>query len=74
MAFLPDGRLLVTEKAGRLKLRGTNGAVVDIAGAPPVAKGGQGGLLDVAIAPDFAASKTIYLSYAEPGAAAARWR
>ena len=57
MAFLPDGRLLVTEKAGRLKLRGTDGAVADIAGVPPVAKGGQGGLLDVAIAPDFAASK-----------------
>jgi len=68
MAFLPDGRLLVTEKAGRLKLRGTDGAVVNIAGAPPVAKGGQGGLLDVAIAPDFATSKTIYLTYSEPGA------
>ncbi|MDB5681658.1 MAG: PQQ-dependent sugar dehydrogenase [Sphingomonas bacterium] len=68
MAFLPDGRLLVTEKAGRLKLRAANGSVVVIAGAPPVAKGGQGGLLDVAIAPDFAASKTVYLSYAEPGA------
>ena len=68
MAFLPDGRLLVTEKTGRLKLRQTDGSVVDIKGAPPVAKGGQGGLLDVAIAPDFAASKTIYLTYAEPGA------
>ena len=54
MAFLPDGSLLVTEKAGKLKLRAPNGTVVTIAGAPPVAKGGQGGLLDVAIAPDFA--------------------
>ena len=68
MAFLPDGRLLVTEKAGKLKLRAANGSVLTITGAPPVAKGGQGGLLDVAIAPDFTASKTIYLSYAEPGA------
>ncbi|MEO5938894.1 MAG: PQQ-dependent sugar dehydrogenase [Sphingomonas sp.] len=68
MAFLPDERLLVTEKAGRLKLRAANGSVVVIAGAPSVAKGGQGGLLDVAIAPDFATSKTIYLSYSEPGA------
>lgn len=68
MAFLPDGRLLVTEKAGRLKLRAANGAVVSVTGAPPIAKGGQGGLLDVAVAPDFAASKTIYLSYSEPGA------
>ena len=66
MAFLPDGRLLVTEKAGVLKVRATDGAVARIAGAPEVAKGGQGGLLDVAVAPDFARSKTIYLSYAEP--------
>ncbi|QDZ06190.1 PQQ-dependent sugar dehydrogenase [Sphingomonas panacisoli] len=68
MAFMPDGRLLVTEKAGQLKLRAADGTVVAITGAPPVAKAGQGGLLDVAIAPDFATSKTIYLSYAEPGA------
>ena len=69
MAFLPDGRLLVTEKAGRLKLRAADGKVATITGAPPVARGGQGGLLDVALAPDFATSKAIYLSYSEPGAA-----
>ncbi|MEO5866954.1 MAG: PQQ-dependent sugar dehydrogenase [Sphingomonas sp.] len=67
MAFLPDGELLVTEKAGHLKLRAGDGAMVDVGGVPAVATGGQGGLLDVAVAPDFAASNTIYLSYAEPG-------
>lgn len=69
MAFLPDGDLLVTEKAGALKLRRADGAVVEIGGVPQVAAGGQGGLLDVAVAPDFATSRAIYLSYAEPGAA-----
>ncbi|WCM26929.1 PQQ-dependent sugar dehydrogenase [Sphingomonas sp. QA11] len=66
LAFLPDGRILVTEKPGKLKLRATNGAVKDVAGVPRVAPGGQGGLLDVALAPDFAKSHTIYLSYSEP--------
>jgi len=66
MALLPDGQLLVTEKAGRVKLRRTDGQVVDVAGAPTVATGGQGGLLDIAIAPDFARTGTVYLSFAEP--------
>jgi glucose/arabinose dehydrogenase len=65
MAFLPDGRLLVTEKAGRLKLRGTDGQVTDVSGVPAVAADGQGGLLDVAVAPDVARSGTVYLTYAE---------
>ena len=72
MAFLQDdddrGALLVTEKAGRLQLRQSNGHVRAIDGVPKVAAGGQGGLLDAAIAPDFGKSRTIYLSYAEPGA------
>jgi aldose sugar dehydrogenase len=68
MAFLPDGRLLVTEKAGVLKLRGVDGAMATVAGTPAVATGGQGGLLDVAVAPDFARSGTVYLSFAEAGA------
>jgi glucose/arabinose dehydrogenase len=67
LAFLPDGRLLVTEKGGALKLRQTDGGVSAVAGVPTVEVGGQGGLLDVAIAPDFSTSGTIYLSYAEPG-------
>ena len=68
MAFLPDGRLLVTEKGGTLKLRATDGAIAEVAGVPMVETGGQGGLLDIAVAPDFASSATVYLSYAEPGA------
>lgn len=66
MAFLADGRLLVTEKAGRLIIRARNGAVRRVGGVPRVRAGGQGGLLDVALAPDFAVSRTIYLSYSEP--------
>ena len=66
MAFLPDGALLVTEKAGTLKLRGKTGEITAVSGVPAVATGGQGGLLDVAVAPDFARSHTVYLSYAEP--------
>jgi len=66
IAMLRDGRALVTEKAGKLKFRAADGRVTDIAGVPAVAAGGQGGLLDVALAPDFAASHTIYLTYSEP--------
>lgn len=65
-AFLPDGRILVTEKTGKLKLRAIDGSVAEVSGVPAVAYGGQGGLLDVAIAPDFATSHSIYLSYSEP--------
>lgn len=68
LAFLPDGRLLVTEKAGVMKLRSSDGSVVTIDGVPMVAQGGQGGLLDVAPAPDFATSRLVYWSYAEPRA------
>ena len=66
MAFLPDGALLVTEKAGTLKLRLPSGEVATVTGVPAVARGGQGGLLDVAVAPDFARSRVVYLSYSEP--------
>ncbi len=68
IAFLPTGELLVTEKAGVLKLRARDGGIVEVAGVPRVASGGQGGLLDVAVAPDHARSGIIYLSYAEPRA------
>jgi glucose/arabinose dehydrogenase len=67
LQFLPDGRLLVTERAGRLRIIGADGALSPpIAGVPEVATGGQGGLLDVALAPDFAASRQIYFSFSEP--------
>lgn len=66
LAPLPDGRLLVTERAGRLRViesDGTVGSAVD--GVPPVVAVGQGGLLDVAIAPDFSTSDAVFLTYAE---------
>ena len=69
MAFLPDGRLLVTERPGRLRIVAKNGALsAPLAGVPTVLAQGQGGLLDVALDPQFAQNRTIYLSYAEPGA------
>ena len=68
MAFLPDGRLLVTERAGRLRILGTDNKLSPpLAGTPKVYASGQGGLLDVALDPDFATNRTIFLSFAEPG-------
>src|SRR5687768_6324517 len=68
LAFLPDGRLLVTEKPGRLRIVGRDGTVSDsLSGVPAVLARGQGGLLDVAIDPRFAENQLVYLSYAEPG-------
>ena len=68
MTFLPDGRMLVTEKAGRLLIVGQDGKVFASArGVPKVAYGGQGGLGDVILHPDFRRNGLIYLSYAEPG-------
>jgi glucose/arabinose dehydrogenase len=67
LAFLPDQRLLVTERPGRLRLLSKQGEVRPaISGVPEVYAGGQGGLLDVVLAPDFTSSQLIYLSYAEP--------
>lgn len=67
LAFLPDGRLLVTEKKGRLYLVGQDGAKTAIGGTPDVDYGGQGGLGDVALHPDFADNGLVYLSYVEAG-------
>lgn len=67
LAFLPDGRMLVTERPGRLRIVDANGTLSEpVGGVPEVAAVGQGGLLDVALAPDFASSQTVFLSYAEP--------
>lgn len=68
VAFLPDGRMLVTEKhAGKLYIVTPDGKKSPpVAGVPRVDGGGQGGLLDVELAPDYATSKLIYLSYYEP--------
>ena len=68
MAFLPDGRLLVTEKGGKLIVVTQDGKKSPpVANVPDIAYGGQGGLGDVALHPDFANNRLIYLSYAEPG-------
>ncbi len=67
LAFLPDGRLLVTERPGRLKIVDRNGRVSGpLAGVPRVLAQGQGGLLDVALDPGFAQNRVLYLSYSEP--------
>ena len=68
LAFLPDGRLLVTERAGRLRLVDTAGRVsAPLGGVPEVLAQSQGGLLDVALDPRFAENRLVYLSYSEPG-------
>jgi glucose/arabinose dehydrogenase len=68
LAFLPDGRMLVTERPGRLRIVGRDGRLSEpLAGVPQVLARGQGGLLDVALDPRFAANRLVYLSYAEPG-------
>lgn len=67
MAFLPDGRLLITEKPGALLLVTSDGSKAAITGLPEVAYGGQGGLGDVALHPEFETNQLVYLSYAESG-------
>ncbi len=68
LAILPGGRMLVTERPGRLRLVTGAGRISEpIAGVPEVYARGQGGLLDVALDPDFADNRLVYLSYAEPG-------
>src|SRR3984885_4168448 len=63
---MPDGRLMVTIKAGYMEIHDANGKLVKkITGLPGVVYGGQGGLLDVAFDPDFASNKWIYWSYSE---------
>jgi len=67
MQFLPDGRMLVTERPGSMRLITKDGKISEpIAGLPNVVQGGQAGLLDVLLAPDFTTSGIIYFSYSEP--------
>jgi aldose sugar dehydrogenase len=69
LAFLPDGRMLVTERPGRLRLVDRDGRLSEpLGGVPQVVARGQGGLLDVALDPRFAENRVVYLSYSEPGA------
>ena len=66
MTFLPDGRMLVTEKPGRLRIVGTDGKLSEpVAGLPAVDARNQGGLLDVSLDPAFAKNQLIYWTYAE---------
>ena len=68
LAFLPNGDMLVTERSGSLRIfRGGKLDPTPIAGVPEVAAVNQGGLLDVALDPDFAENRTIYLSFSAPG-------
>nr|WP_244471070.1 PQQ-dependent sugar dehydrogenase [Microvirga massiliensis] len=68
IAFLPDGRMLVTERPGRLRVVTKDGKLsAPLTGVPKVFAQGQGGLLDVVLAPDFASSRLVYLTFAEPG-------
>lgn len=67
LAFLPDGSMLITERPGRLRRIGTDGGVsAPIEGLPAIFVDGQAGMLDVALSPDFAEDKRVYLSFAEP--------
>ncbi len=73
LAFLPDGRMLVTERPGRMRVVTADGTLsAPIAGLPEVHAQGQGGLLDVALGPRFAEDGLIVFSYAEPTARGAR--
>ena len=67
VAFLPDGRFLVTERPGRLRVIAPDGKIgPPVAGLPEVAAGGQGGLLDVVTDADFARNRTLYFCFSEP--------
>ena len=66
MEFLPDGRMIVAAKEGAMHIVADGKASPAIAGVPEVASAGQGGLLDIALAPDFETSRTIFFSFSEP--------
>lgn len=68
VALLPGGRFLVTERPGRMRVIGADGRMgAPFAGVPPVYARGQGGLLDVALDPQFATNRRVFFSFAEPG-------
>jgi glucose/arabinose dehydrogenase len=66
IAFLPDGRKLITERPGNLRLLEKDGKLSEVPGVPEVAAVGQGGFLDVVLAPDFEKSRRIFFTFAEP--------
>ncbi|MGE5261024.1 MAG: PQQ-dependent sugar dehydrogenase [Actinomycetota bacterium] len=68
LAFLPDGRMLVTERPGRLRIVSKDGTISEpLKGVPEVFAEGQGGLLDVKLDPNFASNRLVYIAYSEPG-------
>jgi aldose sugar dehydrogenase len=67
IAFLPDGRMLVTEKVGRLQLVTPQGAKTEVRGHPPIYYQGQNGMLGVFLSPHYATDHNVYLTYVEPG-------
>ena len=68
IAFLPNGSMIVTEREGRVRIIASDGSMSPpLKGVPKVVSGGQGGMLDVVLDPDFQENSFIYLSYAEPG-------
>ncbi len=69
IAFLPDGRMLITQKSGGLELVTTTGDKTDVTGAPEVLYKGQGGFLGVYLSPNYPTDHTVYMTYSEPQAA-----
>lgn len=69
ITFLPDGSMVVTERAGHMRVISKEGVVGEpLKGLPEIFVGGQGGLLDVVASPDFASTRKIFFSYSEPSA------
>ena len=67
IAFLPDGRMLITEKVGPVWLVTQQGAKTPVENVPAVVYQGQGGMLGVFVSPHYATDHSVYLTYAEPG-------
>src|SRR3954467_2660550 len=67
LAFLPDGRMIVTEKVGPVWLVTQQGAKTPVANAPAVLSQGQGGMLGIYLSPNYATDHNVYLTYSEPG-------
>src|ERR1700761_8240405 len=67
IAFLPDGRMLITEKVGSMQLVTQQGAKTPVSNVPAVLWKGQGGMLGVFLSPHYAKDHSVYLTYSEPG-------
>src|SRR6202167_1786415 len=67
LAFLPDGRMLITEKVGPVWLVSQDGKKIPVANTPPVYWQGQNGMLGIFLSPHFATDQSVYLTYCEPG-------